>query len=109
MSIKGYPIKLVRDRVPELLGAVDEPGELWYDALPEDEALGPWLIKKLVEEIAEFIAEPSEKELNDVYAVIVAIARRQGWNPGLALMNDPRGGFDHGMIMYARHEASEPQ
>lgn len=99
----GYPIKLVRDFTAAIINSSGEPGDLWYGPLPEGEDAGKWLIKKLVEEVAEFVAEPGERELVDVYAVVDAIAARMGWDLAEAHLNDARGGFRDVVMMYGRH------
>lgn len=52
----GYPIKLVRDRTTHLIG---DEGRLFYDHIPPDER-GPWLRKKLVEEVATDVEDDGE-------------------------------------------------
>lgn len=99
---KGYPIKLVRDNTTTIIG---DRGDLFYDNISFEEAL-PWLRKKLVEEVAEYLVAPAEDELADVLAVVQALASAHGKNLTTlrALMDsDPRGGFFTGRMMRGWH------
>lgn len=98
----GYPIKLVRDRTTDIIG---DEGRLFYDHIPAEER-GPWLRKKLVEEVAEYLVDPGLDELADVYAVIEGLAVSHGISPrGLRDIADAdqRGGFITGRMMRGHH------
>jgi predicted house-cleaning noncanonical NTP pyrophosphatase (MazG superfamily) len=98
----GYPIKLVRDKTTDIIG---DEGRLFYDRISFTESV-PWLRKKLVEEVAEYIVAPAEDELADVLAVVQALAHVHGKDLTTltALMNaDPRGGFFTGRMMRGHH------
>lgn len=92
-----YPIKLVRDFVPDM---VNNRGDVYFGPLPEDEDPEKWLIKKLVEEVAEFVADPTDKELLDIYAVVDAFASRRRLDLDRMHRDDPRGGFHDMVVMY---------
>jgi len=103
---RGYPIKLVRDNTAEIINSSGEPGDLWYGPCPAGE-VEKWLRKKLVEEVAEFLVDPGNEELDDVYAAVVGLAHLQGRDSEdlyQALLNDARGGFGRGVMMYGRHD-----
>lgn len=71
--------KLVRDKIPEIIRA---------DGLkPNTRILGEKeflkeLIKKLKEEVSEFEAEPSLKELADIKEIIIAVRDAMGLHAG---------------------------
>lgn len=103
----GYPIKLVRDRTPEIINASGEPGALFYDT--EDLSLAerwPWLRRKLIEECAEYVESRAVAELADVLAVVEGLAVVHGMTLNdLATLasQDERGGFLHGRMMRGHH------
>ena len=99
-----YLVKLVRDRVPDVLGA--RTGRVEYQSVdPAD--LHDLLKQKLLEEAAEYIIDPSLDELADLYEVIRALAA----TAHAATILDvafaagekfhERGGFEGGLAMYA--------
>lgn len=103
---RGYAIGLVRDRTPEVINFSGEPGALWYERLPREEDRSPWLRKKLMEEVGEYLVDSGPRELADVLAVLDALAVEHGiTRSDLRRMadNDQRGGFLTGMMMYGRH------
>lgn len=71
MTVKIYG-KLVRDRIPELIEKEDKRCS-YYTATPQEyrEAL----LRKLREEVEEFVADPSCEELADVYEVLESVIR----------------------------------
>ena len=105
---KGYPIKIVRDRTPEIINKTREPGKLWYERAPEglfDPKLLKALRQKLIEEVGEYLLGGSTNELVDVYAVIIGLAYQHGINNiDRMYHDDPRGGFFDGVMMYGRHK-----
>jgi predicted house-cleaning noncanonical NTP pyrophosphatase (MazG superfamily) len=101
----GHPIKLVRDRTPQVINASGVPGTLFYESIPVDERL-PWLQRKLGEELTEYLVDPGPEELCDVYAVVRALGYLHGLKLAdleIALEDDPRGGFRNGIMMYGHH------
>ena len=107
----GYAIKLVRDNTPEIINSTGEPGELFYASvghatnhLTFDVALKA----KLMEEVTEFLLADGDglDELTDVIAVVDALAYHKGSSLYKLMVNaldDPRGGFKKGLMMYGRH------
>jgi predicted house-cleaning noncanonical NTP pyrophosphatase (MazG superfamily) len=100
---EGYPIKLVRDKTTDIIG---EHGDLFYDHVSAAEH-APWLRRKLLEEVGEYLADPGTDELADVVAVVEALAR-VGHSMSMAelralALNDPRGGFLTGRMMRGFH------
>lgn len=103
----GYPIKLVRDRTPEVVNASGVPGALFY--APEGTTLGvraPWLRRKLIEEAGEYIEAREVDELADVLAVVEGLATIHGLTLAeltARMHSDERGGFLLGVMMYGHH------
>ncbi len=64
--------KLVRDRIPEIL---DAKGVLYEKRIASNDEYRAELIKKLVEEAAEFSEAGAIEELADVLEVIAAIQK----------------------------------
>lgn len=102
---RGYPIKLVRDKTPEIINSTGVPGALWYAPLEEGQV--EWLLKKLTEELGEYLIDGGWDELRDLLAVVDALAQQAHAStlPDLieAMRADPRGGFERGVMMYGRH------
>jgi len=105
---EGYPIKIVRDNTPEIINQSGESGDLFYGKRNElsvgDRA--PWLQRKLVEEVAEYIVAPGVQELRDVLAVIEGLTLVHGVSLASLLISnhlDERGGFLEGRMMYGYH------
>jgi predicted house-cleaning noncanonical NTP pyrophosphatase (MazG superfamily) len=103
----GHPIKIVRDRTPDVINSSGEPGTLFYRRLtsaPHNRA--KWLNKKLIEECAEYVVDGTLAELCDVLAVIEGLALLHGTNLEALIPTmraDIRGGFKEGMMMYGHH------
>lgn len=91
--------KLVRDRIPEILDAKGIPYDL---RIAEDAEYKTELIKKLVEEAAEFSEVSSVEELSDVLEVISALQTLPEYadvESVRALKREERGGFDKKIIL----------
>lgn len=106
----SYLIKLVRDRMPDMRG----PGStIVYE--PVDGATREKLLRqKLVEEAAEYAIDPSVEELGDVYDVLaglchyvhgISVAQLRERTAGKYA---ERGGFEHGIGMFAVHARDVP-
>lgn len=102
---RGYPIKLVRDKTPDVINKTGKPGELFYAELGFVDV--DMLCKKLMEETAEYIITRGDDELLDIMAVIEALAIAHEWPSIEAFIEDmkshPRGGFTKGVMMYGLH------
>jgi predicted house-cleaning noncanonical NTP pyrophosphatase (MazG superfamily) len=98
--MRDYPVKLVRDRIPEELGE----GVTSYQPLLREDHIRE-LRKKLVEEVAEYLVDPSIGELADIYEVIKTLSVvdvGDGWMAVEEAAHDKynkRGGFLRGMVM----------
>ncbi len=110
----GYLVKLVRDKIPELLAQTSEKhGEIYYRQMSQIEHVKQ-LRKKLFEEVAEYLVDPSIDELADILVVVNALAR---WDIGTnewtelydvaAKKNELRGAFEKRMGMYVVHPADK--
>lgn len=116
----GYPIKLVRDRTPEIVNSSGEPGRLWYEKRgrivgPPVSPAGSQMVEerirllrlKLAEELGEYLVDGGIEELADVQAVVDALAEAHGEPPvefRARVNHDPRGGFFDGVVMVGRHD-----
>lgn len=104
-----YLVKLVRDRVGDLLG---DQTVLYQPITDHDEAVKQ-LRAKLVEEAVEYIQQPSLEELADVLEVVKALALvdlGESWIDveGVAEMKErARGGFRGLVGMFAGHQDGE--
>lgn len=75
MPVKTYH-KLVRDRIPEIIGA---DGKTCVCETLSDEAYTRLLDQKLNEELAEYQESKSLEELADLLEVMQAVVRARGW------------------------------
>jgi predicted house-cleaning noncanonical NTP pyrophosphatase (MazG superfamily) len=102
---RGYPIKLVRDRTPQIINATGKPGALFYDHI-EPAQRARWLRRKLIEEAVEYMDSCEVDELADVLAVVEGLAATHELTLAdlIARKNaDPRGGFLTGVMMRGHH------
>ena len=91
--------KLVRDGIPEML---DQKGISYEKRILDDEEYREQLIKKLDEEVHEFLAEPSTEELADVMEVVRALRRLPEFENAKLVQRakrDERGGFDERIML----------
>lgn len=98
-------VKIVRDKIPSLVGDEGTDGAVVYRVVSREE-VGLGLRKKLVEEVAEYLVDPSVGELADVLEVAYALAR---WDLQVELWEldaarnrklAGRGGFRDGIGMF---------
>lgn len=85
--------KLVRDRIPEIL---DKKGVPYEQRIADDAEYRTELIKKLVEEAAEFAEVGAVEELADVLEVIAALKTLPEYTDVEAVQKqkaEERGGF----------------
>ena len=70
--------KLVRDRIPTIIG---KTGKKYTTHIASEAEYQEKLWEKLNEEVGEFKAAPSEEELADILEVIEAITTCYGFDP----------------------------
>lgn len=108
-TTEGYLVKLVRDRVATTTGG---DGTITYRPMPTDEHVMR-LRAKLIEEGAEYVVQPSLRELAHVWEAVQALAEI---DLGVTMDHvvyeamrerERRGAFDHGIGMYAHHPCDE--
>lgn len=91
--------KLVRDKIPEIL---DEKGISYEQRIASDEEYRDELIKKLVEEVEEFVEDESVEELGDVIEVINSLKTLPEYN-GVENAREEKlnkkGGFEKRFIL----------
>ncbi len=68
-------MKLIRDKVPEIMKA---KGEMPKTHVAGDEEYARLLIAKLIEEAHEYRLKPSAEELGDILEVVHALAQQYG-------------------------------
>lgn len=91
--------KLVRDKIPEFL---DSKGINYEKRIANPEEYKEELIKKLGEEIKEFIEAKNEEELADILEVIEALKKLPEFANVESVKNkklEERGGFEKGIIL----------
>jgi predicted house-cleaning noncanonical NTP pyrophosphatase (MazG superfamily) len=91
--------KLVRDKIPKIL---DRKGVPYEKRVASSEEYRQELIKKLVEEVAEFNEAGDPGELADVLEVIEALKKLPEYADAEELRRkklDERGGFDERIIL----------
>jgi predicted house-cleaning noncanonical NTP pyrophosphatase (MazG superfamily) len=91
--------KLVRDKIPQIL---DKKGILYKKRKANDKEYKLELIKKLKEEVEEFIVQGSVEEFADVLEVVDNIKKLKEYVNVVELQNVKRierGGFDERIIL----------
>ena len=96
-----YYDKLVRDRIPQILEEKNK-NFVAYKAAEGD--YFPYLKRKLIEEVDEFLESPSLKELADVQEVLNAILKDMDYVQAdlrreRAIKIEERGAFDDRWIL----------
>lgn len=101
MSVQRRLVKLVRDRVPEVV-----PDGVVVYAQVSPELHRKWLRRKLLEEALEYLEDPTVEELCDVLEVVETLALVEH---GISLADlevlrddkhQARGGFIEGIAMF---------
>ncbi|MEI7688623.1 MAG: nucleoside triphosphate pyrophosphohydrolase [Candidatus Nomurabacteria bacterium] len=91
--------KLVRDKIPEML---DNKGISYEKRIASDDEYKIELIKKLDEEVKEFLEENITEELADIIEVVEALKRLPEYSDveevRIQKLKD-RGGFDKKIIL----------
>lgn len=77
-------MKLIRDRVPEIM---EKDGKVAKTHVASDDEFRHLLVMKLIEEAHEFKLKPSVDELGDVLEVIHALSEQYG---GFVKVDDAR-------------------
>ncbi len=96
--MKGYN-KLVRDKIPEIL---ERKGVSYEKRIASPKEYKEELVKKLVEEVSEFVEANDPEELADVLEVIEALRKLPEYSniEDLRLQKrKERGGFDDKIIL----------
>ncbi|MEK7501640.1 MAG: nucleoside triphosphate pyrophosphohydrolase [Patescibacteria group bacterium] len=91
--------KLVRDKIPEIL---DEKGVVYEQHVASGEEYKKELIKKLDEEMREFITQPSPEELADIIEVVEALKKLNDFEDTEVIRQRKlaeRGGFEKKLIL----------
>lgn len=93
--------KLIRDKIPDLVQDAREQIAFHYAS---DEEYNKALREKLVEEVGEFLQNPSPEEMADILEVLDALCIMYDMDP--AMIQDAkdkkfleRGGFDQKIIL----------
>lgn len=100
MVVKVYN-KLVRDKIPHIIKQANkEP----FTYVATEEEVKPFLLGKLIEELEEFKATPSEEELADILEVVYGIAHAYNLDMEKVLTIkadklEERGGFKGRIIL----------
>ena len=101
--------KLVRDRIPEI---IHKKGKEFSYRQATDEEYFFYLKKKLVEEVREFMEEPSLKEMADVQEVMNFLLKEMGHTqPDLRMARsskiEERGSFNDRWILEEVQQGEE--
>ncbi len=93
--------KLVRDKIPEI---IKENGDVPITHIADDKEYKELLIKKVQEEVDEFLKDPSKEEIADILEVLYAICDLEGTSKEeIELIRkekaEKRGGFKNRIIL----------
>tara|TARA_A100001515_G_scaffold104409_1_gene85034 strand:- start:234 stop:548 length:315 start_codon:yes stop_codon:yes gene_type:complete len=93
--------KLVRDRIPEI---IEEAGKTHQTIIIDGEDLREAALKKLQEEVMEFVENPCAEEAADIMEILHFICEREGIRDAqimsaVTVKRIERGGFDMGYFL----------
>jgi predicted house-cleaning noncanonical NTP pyrophosphatase (MazG superfamily) len=101
MKMKKIYQKLVRDRIPEI---ITEAGKDFSVTQMRGERLKDYAMKKLQEEVQEFVENPCAEEAADIMEVFHFVCNRMGIKDSEIMAQSTskrilRGGFEMGYIL----------
>jgi len=101
MKVKKIYQKLVRDRIPEI---ITEAGKDFSVTQMRGERLKDYAMKKLQEEVQEFIENPCAEEAADIMEIFHFVCNRMGIKDSEIMAQSTskrilRGGFEMGYIL----------
>ena len=93
--------KLVRDRIPEI---IEKDGKEFSVCQVKGDRLQDYAMKKLQEEVQEFVEDPSAEEAADIMEIFHFICHRMGIKESEILAQATskrllRGGFEMGYVL----------
>ena len=93
--------KLVRDRIPEV---ITEAGKEFSVCQVKGDRLKDYAMKKLQEEVQEFVEDPSAEEAADIMEIFHFICHRMGIKDSEIMAQSTskrilRGGFEMGYVL----------
>jgi len=93
--------KLVRDRIPEI---ITEAGKEFSVCQVKGDRLKDYAMKKLQEEVQEFVEDPSAEEAADIMEIFHFICHRMGIKDSEIMAQSTskrilRGGFEMGYVL----------
>jgi len=101
MKVKKIYQKLVRDRIPEI---ITEAGKDFSVTQLRGERLKDYAMKKLQEEVQEFVEDPCAEEAADVMEIFHFVCDQMGIKDSEIMAQGTskrilRGGFERGVIL----------
>ena len=101
MKVKKIYQKLVRDRIPEI---ITEAGKDFSVSQVRGQRLMGYAMKKLQEEVQEFIENPCAEEAADIMEIFHFVCNRMGIKDSEIMAQSTskrilRGGFEMGYIL----------
>jgi predicted house-cleaning noncanonical NTP pyrophosphatase (MazG superfamily) len=92
--------KLVRDKISD---EIRREGRIPVISVADDDSYSDWLVRKLREELSEFLAARDPVELVDIYEVVRALwalaGRPESLEEAAAAKREARGGFEGRIVL----------